>query len=46
MSHLIISEYGRFLGKKSERLAIFEKGKVIEEYPLGYFSSDYFYHGG
>jgi CRISPR-associated protein Cas1 len=34
MSHLIISEYGRFLGKKSERLAIFEKGKVIEEYPL------------
>jgi CRISPR-associated protein Cas1 len=34
MSHLIISEYGRFLGKRSERLAIFEKGKVLEEHPL------------
>lgn len=34
MSHLVISEYGRFLGKKSERLAIFEKGKVVEEHPL------------
>lgn len=34
MSHLIISDYGRFLGKKSERLAIYEKGKIVEEYPL------------
>lgn len=34
MSHLIISDYGRFLGKKSERLTVSEKGKVLEEVPL------------
>jgi CRISPR-associated protein Cas1 len=34
VSHLIVSDYGRFLGKKSERLTVSEKGKVLEEVPL------------
>lgn len=34
MSHLLVTDYGRFLGKKSERLMVSEKGKVLEEIPL------------
>lgn len=32
--HLFISEYGRFLGKKSERLVVSEKGKTVMEVPF------------
>ncbi len=32
--HLFVSEYGRFLGKKSERLVVKEKGKTVLEVPF------------
>lgn len=34
MKHLIVSDYGCFVGKKSERLTVMEKGKLVEEVPL------------
>ena len=34
MSHLIVSEFGQFIGKKSERLTVSEKGKLVQEVPL------------
>ncbi|SDF80731.1 CRISPR-associated endonuclease Cas1 [Sporolituus thermophilus] len=32
--HLFISNYGAFIGKKSERLMVKENGKVVGEYPF------------
>lgn len=34
MSHVMVDDYGRFVGKKSERLVVSQKGKVIEEVPF------------
>lgn len=32
--HLVVSDFGVFVGKKSERLTISSKGKIIQEVPL------------
>ncbi len=32
--HLFVSEYGQFIGKKSERLVVSSKGKVVQEIPF------------
>jgi CRISPR-associated protein Cas1 len=39
MKHIVVSEFGTFLGLKGERLVVYQSEKVLKEYPLNRLST-------
>ena len=39
VQHLVLDEYGAFLGKHSERLIVSKGGKTVQQIPLLYLES-------